>query len=68
MSIDAKCARIAMLLDRLKKYALVVNDDNFSPGTLKELKQNCTELLKESHQELEEIQKIVDSWRVWRAR
>ena len=62
MTVAARCARVLSLLERVRIYDVIVRNDSFSDEALREMKQNCREILLEADGELKEIWKEVQGW------
>lgn len=62
MAIPARCSKVLALLDRVKRYAVIVKGDNFSNGATGEMKDNVKAILDEVKGEVDLIKDEVDNW------
>jgi len=62
MAIPERCSRVSTLLDRVKRYNVIVKGDSFSNDATSEMKDNVKYILDKVKDELDLIKDEVDSW------
>jgi len=62
MAISARCSKVSALLDRVKRYNVIVKGDSFSNGATGEMKDKVKDILDEVSTEVDLIKDEVDNW------
>jgi len=62
MAISGRCSKVSALLDRVKRYSVIVRNDSFSNGATGEMKNNVKDILDEVKDEVDLIKDEVDNW------
>jgi len=62
MAIETRINRVALLLNRVKKYSEIVTTDNFEKQTLGDMKSNVKNILSKVKDEIGLIKDEVNNW------
>ena len=62
MAIPERCGRVSALLDKVKRYSVIVRNDSFSNGATGEMKDNVKDILDKVKDEVDLIKDEVDNW------
>ncbi len=62
MNIDSKVKGVRRLLDRLIDYEKMIDDNNFEPATVADMKENAKDICGVIKTEIDGIKSEINNW------